>query len=124
PDSEDTYQYIVSHDQQQQQPRRKLTRWVRYAAAVTLLVGGGYLLWGERTAPQPDSQPSIQVVENIAPGGNKAMLTLADGQVLGLSSKQSGIVMGDQITYEDGKVIAELNDGNTDYANFKLITPK
>ena len=124
PDSEDTYQYIVGHDQQQRQPRRKLTRWVRYAAAVALLAGGGYLLWGERTAPRSESRPSIQVVENIAPGGNKAMLTLTDGQVLGLSSEQSGIVMGDQITYEDGKVVAELNNGNTDYANFKLVTPK
>src|SRR5690606_11660345 len=38
----------------------------------------------------------------IVPGGNKATLTLADGQVINLSETQNGIVLGEELTYIDG----------------------
>lgn len=63
-------------------------------------------------------------MENLKPGGNKAVLTLANGQTVGLSSEQSGIAMAENsIHYMDGSSVAGSaeNDGAS---MLRLSTPR
>ncbi|GGG76786.1 iron dicitrate transporter FecR [Parapedobacter pyrenivorans] len=83
--------------------RRKFLRWLPYAAAVVLVAGvsiGLYVSDGQKTSADKF------VVEDIAPGGNRATLTLADGRVVDLSSKQAGIIIANGITYLDGSTVS------------------
>jgi len=50
-------------------------------------------------------------LEDVAPGTNKAMLTLADGTMIDLSADQEGIVVGQEITYTDGRPVLDTNNG-------------
>ncbi len=79
--------------------------WVGVAAAGILLffVGLHFYVDNQQTwKPVPAA--------GVAPGGNKATLTLADGTKVDLSSTQDGIIVGgDEITYVDGSGI--LDDG-------------
>ncbi len=64
-------------------------RWMRYAAAVILLLGaGGYYLRQVKTR-HPAEPP---VLADIRPGGNKAVLTLASGQKVILDSLENGVI--------------------------------
>lgn len=90
-------------------PARKVNRslpirWLPYAAAMLLaILGGWYALNIE-----PDTTGTVPfVAEHVAPGKNRAKLTLADGQTISLSEAQSGIRVGDGITYLDGSAVLE-----------------
>src|SRR5690606_2437380 len=77
-----------------------IRRWVRYAtaaAALVAVIGVGWMLSREPSG----SQPVEMAVEQVAPGGNKATLTLADGRTIELDEKQEGITVGDSIAYLD-----------------------
>jgi len=73
-------------------PVRRIAAWKKYsvAAAVILLVGAGvFFLQQGRKAPV--SAPIANVFKNdVAPGGNKAMLTLGDGRQIVLDSAEKG----------------------------------
>jgi len=45
----------------------------------------------------------------VLPGGNRATLKLADGRTVELSENQSGIVIGNEITYRDGSSVLAAN---------------
>lgn len=80
-------------------------RWWAAAAAVLLLAGGaGYLLRKPAPAPAP------VVAEVVLPGGNKAVLTLADGSAVTLDSAGNRVItqagtairqQGGQLEYKD-----------------------
>lgn len=91
--------------------RQSRMRWIPAAAAALLLLSGA-LYWLLRTAPrQPAVITIIHTPDNdIAPGGNKAVLTLADGTQVPLDSVAKGTLMqqgntkitqsaGGQLTY-------------------------
>jgi len=85
--------------------------WPYWAAAACLLLFiFTMLLWQQQTSPvQADinlvrMQDTTGVV--VKPGGNSATLRLANGTLLELDKQASGIVMGESITYENGKSIA------------------
>lgn len=69
-------------------PARRYWKWA--AAAVVLLVAGGaaWLIGNKR--PVEMASASQEITNDIAPGGNKAMLTLADGTQIPLDSTASG----------------------------------
>lgn len=70
-------------------PLRRL-RWVpAAAAAVVLLAVGAYWRW-KPAAPSPVIIAAAPPQKDVAPGGNKAVLTLADGTELPLDSTASG----------------------------------
>ncbi|THU33027.1 FecR family protein [Niastella caeni] len=64
------------------------------AAAVLLLVMAGSA-WFYFSRPKPTSAPVVSAVtikKDIAPGGNKALLTLADGTTIVLDTVQTGLL--------------------------------
>src|SRR5690606_13352531 len=61
--------------------------------------------------------------EDILPGGNRATLTLADGRTINLSEAQTGIVVGDGITYLDGTGVLD-NSASSVSTIMSLSTPK
>src|SRR5690606_22017630 len=65
-------------------------------------------------------------LEDVAPGTNKAMLTLADGTIIDLSADQEGIVVGQEITYTDGRPVLdtnndEIHEESHDSASLKIL---
>lgn len=91
-------------------------RWPYWTAAACLLLFVFSMVF-QRQRPSP-----VQVDSNLAgiqdtrtdiaqPGGNRATLRLADGTLLELDKHASGIVMGEGITYENGKSIAAATLG-------------
>lgn len=81
-------------------PERRL-RWLPYAAAVILVSAViGYFVV-DRQRPSADNLAMTE----ISPGGNRAILTLADGRTIDLNAEQVGIVVADEITYLDGSAV-------------------
>jgi ferric-dicitrate binding protein FerR (iron transport regulator) len=106
----------------EKRPAVLATRWWKYAsiAALLILLAGTYWLFKDRsqkTIPVASKTPS-QPIE-IRPGGNRAVLTLANGKQIILDSVATGniadearvkvIKMGDgQISYEDQPGLTEV----------------
>lgn len=87
-----------------------LYRWGAVAAAV-LVIAGLWTFIGERTPDRLASrQPHLQVIKDIAPGGNKAMLTLADGTQIILDSAGTGA-----LTKEGNVTVIKMDDGQLAY---------
>lgn len=76
-------------------PERRIGTWKKYsvAAAVILLVGAGVVVL-QRGHHGPDPAPPVANVfkNDVAPGGNKAVLTLGDGRQIVLDSAEKGDV--------------------------------
>ncbi|SEL43513.1 FecR family protein [Parapedobacter koreensis] len=88
----------------------QLSRW-RWLAGIAALLCAGMLLfrygrWPNQTAKENHADVA-DVALPIVPGGNKAILRLADGREINLSSDQAGIVVGDHITYVDGSIVLD-----------------
>ncbi len=97
---------------------RKVVLWPRIAAAASILLFlsvGAYFLLHKK-------QPALQVaqVHDIAPGGNKAILTLANGRKISVTDAAIGSLM-----QQAGSKIAKTADGQLVYtgvkANAKMV---
>ncbi|RBL88827.1 FecR family protein [Chitinophaga flava] len=64
-------------------------RWT--AAACVLLLAGTIYLW-QRPSLAPVPQVVVSTTPDVAPGGNKAMLTLGDGSQITLDSAGNGVL--------------------------------
>ena len=118
-ESERIYRYIVGQAQRKK-PRARIHYLLRYAAAAIVICSIGFLL-----LPDGADKPQQHVIQaDILPGGNKAILAFADGRTVDLDSAHSGIVIGDQITYENGEVVAYAERGELAADNLQLVTPK
>ncbi len=122
-EQERIYRYIVGHAQRRGK-RVPIRRWLPYAAAAVLLaIGVGALLLGRQGPAVHQSPPLAQT--DITPGGNRAFLMLDDGSTVALSAAQSGIVIGEDITYSDGsKVFGADGNGLAQGAANRLVVPK
>lgn len=91
-------------------------RWLPYAAAV--LVAASIVIWlylPSNTPSRHSAELSIsQDPFDVAPGGNRAILTLDNSSTIRLSESQEGIVIGDGIRYEDGTPIYENGIASSD----------
>jgi len=97
--------------------RRVAARWLAGVAAL-LLVAVGLFLWN-RGAEHEGQQQAAAIAADITPGGNRATLTLADGQTVDLNETQQGIVVGhEDITYRNGASL-----GLPPSETFVLTTP-
>lgn len=86
--------------------------WFRYAAAATLvLCAGAYFLF-RPTGKDMKTEQTTAAVHNIQPGGDRAMLTLADGSVILLDSTGNG-----SIALQGSTQIMKQADGRIVYGN-------
>jgi transmembrane sensor len=88
------------------------SRWVRYAASVIILLGLGVLLRQKSLPGQPmplKNNQSAQV-NNIGPGSDKAVLTLADGSKIILDNAGNG-----QLATQGSIKIIKLSGGELKY---------
>jgi transmembrane sensor len=98
------------------------------AAAVVLLLAGGYWWWqAERGRPAPVAQAPI--THDVAPGSNKAVLTLSNGARIVLDSAQNGALAqqgGTRVIKTDSGRIAyhSLNEKATATLYNTLATPR
>ena len=94
--------------------------WLRIAAAaaIILLTGAGAYWWLSQ-APKPDLATTNKYIKNdIAPGGNRAVLTLADGTSIVLDSAHNGI-----LTQQGNAAVVKQRNGQLAYqtaASYKL----
>src|SRR5690606_18238067 len=96
-------------------PARRKRYWLMLttsAAAIMILwTAGNYFLRQEAADPLLTEADMAA----ISPGTNKALLTLADGTTVDLSSLQDGIIVGDDgITYSDGTEVLDDRQQTTD----------
>lgn len=112
-----------------QSVRTKMLRRLLPYAAASLIIGIVSTWAFLENSSKPESEIVTQKVEDVAPGGNRAVLTLADGSTIDLSENQGGIVVGEKLLYLDGsEVLAKETGGerngapDTRYA--VLSTPK
>src|SRR5687767_8519744 len=99
-DWEHVYQQVTSADNTPEYalPERNRFSWIRMAAAALIvLTTGAVVYWWITGSSKKDPSKNIQVVQqpvqDIRPGGNKAVLTLANGQVIDLDSAQNGVLV-------------------------------
>lgn len=110
----------VSEATQHKKGRLVTLRWRRVAAAMAFfsLVGATVFFLAQNQFFGPS--PEIAYKNDVAPGGNNASLTLADGRRIELSSEKEGIALdAGTLTYTDG---TELEKKLADYAT--LATPR
>ncbi len=87
-----------------------LYRWWAAAAAILVLLTSAYFLWSSSEKDHATPIAKSSKVNDIAPGGNKAILTLADGTKVILDSANNGT-----ITKQGNVTIIKLNDGQLAY---------
>ncbi len=104
--------------------RRRSYRLIRVAAAACILLGlglAGYLL-----IRQKHSQPAVARAADILPGGNKASLTLANGQKIILDGTRNGrLAQQDDITVtkaKDGQLIYKAEETSAAAAGKNIAT--
>lgn len=98
-------------------------RWIWYAAAsmVLLLGSGAYYLHRVKT------QAETTIIADVPPGGNKAILTLANGQKVVLDSLANGVIAQQGSTSVDkvGSGLAyKINDDGGPVLMNTLTTPR
>ncbi|TCC96279.1 FecR family protein [Pedobacter hiemivivus] len=86
----------------------RLNVWSRIAAAVVLLIGCGLGLYFYNIGPK--LKDGNAVVTDIAPGGNNAILTLANGKKIVLNDAAKG-----EISKQSGISVSKSNDGELIY---------
>ncbi|MBL1407538.1 FecR family protein [Sphingobacterium faecale] len=96
---------------------RKLQRYWISAVAGLLLIALGATFYYYNINISTDNT-AVVAANKIVPGTNRATVTLADGSIVDLSDRQTGLVVGDNLTYEDGSAISAATTSAT------LTTPR
>jgi ferric-dicitrate binding protein FerR (iron transport regulator) len=81
-------------------------RWVAAAAILLLLTGGVWFLADRRKDAPVFAGKAAAPIHDAAPGGNKALLTMADGRVIGLDSAANG-----QLALQGNMRVLKLDSG-------------
>ena len=99
--------------QRKPQIRMLLVRRTAVAAIVLILLGAGTFLWFNRTkdtGPAKTAGVGQAVKSDIPPGGNKALLTLANGATIVLDSADNGI-----LAQQGNATVVKKNNGQLAY---------
>jgi len=91
--------------------RPKLRRILVPAAAAAMLAVAFGLWWFiAQDARQPDATLASEFGSDALPGGNKAYLTLPDGNTIPLNGEQGGIVVDEMVRYENGGAVVDVTE--------------
>jgi transmembrane sensor len=106
-------------------------QWISIAASLLIILSvGTYLIFFDLKQPEASSQNTEQVAEvpDLVPGGNKAVLTLADGSTVLLDSAGNGVLAqqgGVQISKQDGQIVYGGSRSDTGIIQYNTIsTPR
>jgi transmembrane sensor len=91
--------------------RQKLWKWLPYVAAILILLGIS-LFMRKQPIDNPTPLQTVQVFKDLAPGGKRAILTLAGGKTIVLDNVSVG-----QLAEVDGTRISKTADGQLIYEN-------
>lgn len=97
---------------------RRYLSYLPYAALCLSVLTVGLLVYRN----QDHHTLQATSVADLKPGGNKAYITLSDGNVIELRQDQEGVVLGKEMQYEDGTLIHNLKNDETSYST--ISTPK
>ncbi|OQP52780.1 hypothetical protein A4H97_24055 [Niastella yeongjuensis] len=90
-------------------PVRQMPYWrIAAAAVVLLMVTAGGLVWMNYNSK---TQVAVNLKNDVAPGGNKAVLTLADGSTIVLDNEKNGV-----LAQEGNAKVVKLKNGQLVYA--------
>ena len=104
-------------------------RWLQ-AAAAAILIAGGFVLYnmiGKSNSPQPVIVKNIPLQQDIAPGGDKAILTLADGSKIVLDNTANGnlTIQGNvKVIKLDGQLSYTTSGTTTEVLYNTITTPR
>lgn len=86
-------------------------KYITVAAALIIFAFIGYYLYKSYN-PVPNQEQMTSIYgDDVAPGTNKASITLSDGTVIELSEDQQGIIAsGTQLTYTDGEKLIDAKE--------------
>ncbi|WP_164122048.1 MULTISPECIES: FecR family protein [Sphingobacterium] len=119
-EKEDRQRRLLENTLSKIHSRPKVTlfrRFLPYVAAIVVVSLSALLYYKGMF-----NNPQIAIVEDLAPGSNRASITLSDGRIIELSQDQHGVVLGDQLQYEDGTLIQAMDNAEVVYAT--IATPK
>ncbi|MEH6306303.1 FecR domain-containing protein [Olivibacter sp. CPCC 100613] len=102
--------------------RRTIIRYSIVAVVFMVLVTGVFFLQNHDFLTLPKENDQL-LSENFTPGYNKATLTSSNGHSLELSDTHIGIVVNQNIVYNDGTELA-IGQHAIEHAQFTLSTPK
>nr|WP_295864542.1 FecR family protein [uncultured Chitinophaga sp.] len=114
PDSHDPAEWqqlvtgILAADKPRQSARIRPIHW-KWAAAASILLLAGIAWWWTRPAKTP-APAYTQAAPDVAPGGNKAILTLSDGSQITLDSAGNGL-----LAQQGGSKITKMANGQLVY---------
>ena len=102
-------------------PKRKLFTVNRIVAAASLTIIIGLAFWFYTFREEHSNKNLISSYANdIAPGRNRAILTLDDGSVINLSDAQTGVVVDEKgLSYNDGTEVVNIS-GSSSKSALKL----
>ncbi len=85
--------------------------WAVAAAILGLFLSIGFGIYWYQAHWEKPMELAEGAGDDALPGGNRATLTLADGRTIALNETQTGIVVGDAISYTDGTAVLDGGDG-------------
>ena len=95
--------------------KRRLTGWTRIAAAASILLmvtfGGLWIIKNYISDHGKKIASSAPTVTDLAPGSNRAMLTLGDGTTIVLDSAGNGL-----LAEQAGTQVIKIDDGRLAYS--------
>lgn len=133
-DLDESYLSILDTVYQVDKPAHRIhflkRTWFRYAAAIILLLGAGAYLWTiHNRTDQALVKDDKQLRVDVKPGGERAILTLADGRTIALDSAANG-QLGNQsgvkvLKTGNGQLAYDLRDLNSREVMWNTVsTPK
>jgi transmembrane sensor len=110
-------------------PKRSVFKmgWVRYAAAIILLIGTGTYLWisnSHQKQPVHQAEP-VTVSNDVPPGKEGAVLTLADGRQVVLDSAGNGIIAtqnGSEVVLKNGHLSYKAMEAISEAVTYNTMT--
>lgn len=99
-----------------------IRKYLTVAAALITFAFIGYYLYKSYNPGTKQEQMTSIYGDDVAPGGNRATITLSDGTVIELSADQDGVIAsGSELSYADGE---KLLDAKNDIQYATLNTPR